>query len=254
MRKKIQIYGLPHRDGDGEGPFVKISYQGLQAVGTVPSALFPAGSDYLLSDLRWNLEDFATQDPFNAGAEDKMAKKVKRYSSTLIKFIANALEQPEDLLGSTVVIKLLDRWVGTSLPLATKDGANIVPLIQWECLEIVTLWPKKCRPEMVSVVRCTTCKDPPPERHRSLRGGNLTPRILALSARPYGDRDIPHRLVTRTIYQAVLGVELETRTAPELEIVRPGTLSGLKAALAAHNPGHFDIVHLDVHGIANKDR
>lgn len=249
-QRKIQIYGISHRRDSEEAPYVKVSYHGFSAAGKVPSNLMPTDPNYLLSDFRWNLEDFATKDPFNATRAKKVDENITLYTSILVDFVLGTLQHPDDLLGSKLVIKLSDKWVGSSLPSATSDGANIVPLIQWECLEETNLWPAKHRPESVVVVRCTTCKN-------IQEGGLSTPvkdgksvRILALSARPQGDRDIPHRLITRTMYRVIESLQNQ-QYPPELYIARPGSLEGLERALSSREPGYFDIVHLDVHGIAD---
>lgn len=253
VERKILIYGVPHGGDGGAVPYVKMSYHGSRAVGAVPSSLVPTGPEYLLSDLRWNLEDFATKDPFNATKAERTAKNLERYTFLLIQFVLDTLGRPEDLLGSRLIVKLSDQWIGSSLPLAVNNGANVVPLMQWECLENVDMWPTEHKPEAVTVIRCTSCRNVQEEMPPTPLTDGKPVRVLALSARPHGDRDIPHRLITRTIYRVIQSLQ-DQRYPPELHVARPGSLESLVRALSSFKNGYFDVVHLDVHGVADEKR
>ncbi|KAF2669780.1 hypothetical protein BT63DRAFT_423766 [Microthyrium microscopicum] len=212
----------------------------------------PNGPDNKLHDLKWNLEEFATKDPFDVSRANKIADNIKKYTSHLIQFVLKILESPTDILGSRLVVKLSDHWTGSSLLRQTSDGTNIVPLMQWECLEEVESWPSEYRPLAVTVVRSTACLNFESGETQQPVLSVKSVRVLALSARPFGDNDVPHRLVTRTIYQVVQSLETQ-QYPPELIIARPGSIESLDRELGSHPTGYFDIVHLDVHGEADED-
>lgn len=249
---RISIYGLP--SGAEDAPYVRISYQGYHGTSKIPAVLLPTSSNFLLPDLRWSLEDYATKEPFNTPRAQRTVENISTYTSTLIRLVLETLESPLDILGESVIIDLSDRWKGSATPAAVKDGANMVPLIYWECLEAVELWPLETKPRSVAVVRSTASlqisEEESPLMTQSIEKKT---RILAVSARLSGDDDVPYRLITTSIHKVVRSLSGQDKS-PELVIARPGTLDGLEAALRTHGPGHFDIVHIDVHGVATKER
>lgn len=257
---RIDILGLPHRGtAENQEALIKISCNGSRHVGPLPFFLIPNREDHLLPLLRWHIEDFATLDSFNAAKFRQSKEKLIKYGRILLAVVLRIMQHPKNLVGSRIVIKVSDKWVGSSLPIQTAtSGANIVSLIQWECLEMLEMWPDNYRPETVSVVRSTTCIEldeciVTPSPSPSPSSSSFRRRVLALSSRSARGQDIPHRLVTRTIQKVVETVRSRMDAAPELEIARPGTLEGLEKALAEKPVGYFDIVHLDVHGVANDD-
>ncbi len=262
--KTIEIHGLPQIEDENERkePVFRITCNGNSQVVVIPSEFIPEGDGYLLSYLRWNIEDYATKDPFKRIAHYELEKKLASYISTLIELVLSALKQPNDLRGSTIIIKVLDSSTAPSSSLAIKTGANIVPLMQWECLEQMNMWPAEAAPKVVSVLRCTIC-----DQHRNPTGdgASMPPfsayqmhepmrRVLALSARPKIAADIPHRLITRTIYEVVQSIQSKVDSVVTLDVARPGSLKALKKSLDSRPWGYYDIIHLDVHGVADEQR
>jgi tetratricopeptide (TPR) repeat protein len=70
-------------------------------------------------------------------------------------------------------------------------------------------------------------------------------RILLVSPRPYGDRDVAPRTVRGPILKAVS----RSRDAIEVELLQPSTLQRLEEVMAWS--GRFDIVHFDGHGASD---
>lgn len=68
-------------------------------------------------------------------------------------------------------------------------------------------------------------------------------RILIVTARPDEEKDINYRTIQRPIVEAF-------RDNPQVEItiLRPGTFEALIKLLGQYGPGHFDLIHLDLHG------
>ena len=75
--------------------------------------------------------------------------------------------------------------------------------------------------------------------------------VVAVTARPSA-RDIPHRLITRSIAWAIKTVDESTNGTARLQIVRPGTLKALVRILGEHPSGFYDVLHLDMHGEADE--
>ncbi len=73
-------------------------------------------------------------------------------------------------------------------------------------------------------------------------------RVLLVTARPSGVRDVSYRTVSRPLVEA-----LETgKVAAQIDMVRPGTFEALVNHLEdvrdRHGDGYYHIIHLDMHG------
>ena len=248
---KIKVSGIIH--GSDDDAYVRVC-RGTSASATqIPRELVPASSEYLLPSLSWYLEEYIKQ-PFEIARASQTTENIKTYTETLIALILENISDAGSLQGSRLILEVSDHWKGTALPEALHRGPNVVPLLHWECLEDVNRWPQQFKPQAIAVIRMTPA---------SIRDGSevqLQPkrldrglRVLATSARPAGERDIPHRLISRTISRVIEGLKHKP-TPPELIIARPGSLSGLRDYLSAYGKCYFDIVHLDVHGIANEEK
>ena len=75
-----------------------------------------------------------------------------------------------------------------------------------------------------------------------------TLRILLVTARPFGERDVAYRTISRPLVEALENARLPV----EVHILRPGTYQALvehlEAARDSHGAGHYHVVHFDVHG------
>jgi hypothetical protein len=78
--------------------------------------------------------------------------------------------------------------------------------------------------------------------------GHPVLRILVVTARPHGARDVGYRTVSRPLLDAVR----QARIPVTIDLVRPGTWEALRdhlrAATREHGPGWYQVVHFDVHG------
>lgn len=205
-----------------------------------------------LNDLQWYFEEYPLKEPFAKQRAEFARRKLRQHGSSLLQdFI------PKEIL--TVQCHLLDILIEIQ---DTGSGnaptqKHFVDLAFWELLEDAELWQESLGllPRSIHVVRShpsnrlqgqegvearQTCELPtnPNQRHH----------ILAITARPLDIKDIPHRLITRTIASAVRSVPQSSRDTPTISIVRPGTLAALQENLGMHPPGYFDILHLDLHG------
>jgi hypothetical protein len=79
-------------------------------------------------------------------------------------------------------------------------------------------------------------------------GSRPTLKVLVVTARPDGPRDVGYRTVSRPLLDAVRTAGLPVT----VDLVRPGTweaLTGhLRAATEAHGSGWYQVIHFDLHG------
>lgn len=212
----------------------------------LPGALYD-DKDAFCEDLRWYIEDYARNDPFSSQRSRSVESRLQSYGLSLAHAICKSEATPADFLDSALLIEI-DGYGGYSSRLSR---------IHWEILEDLNFWSADVRPCRVSVVRkiaipdsvnetrllLTTSAEPDPSANAQ--------HILALTARPTQGADIPHRMITRCIFEAVQSSKSKAAT---FEIVRPGTFQALQEALFLHEPGYYGLVHLDLHGFVEEGR
>ncbi|KAL8824802.1 MAG: hypothetical protein Q9191_004813, partial [Dirinaria sp. TL-2023a] len=191
-------------------------------------------------DLRWYIEDYARNDPFSTKRALSVGSKLRSHGSSLVA----ALCQSEDLVVGILDIDLLIEIDGRG------DYSRQLSWIHWEILEDPSFWAPEFRPRRISVLRRVQAVENVDEKGLLLTLGdmslNATPRdILAITARPSLGSDIPHRMITRSIFEAVQKSNNETAT---FKIVRPGTFQALQEELCKCEFGYYGLVHLDLHG------
>ena len=71
-----------------------------------------------------------------------------------------------------------------------------------------------------------------------------TLNILLVVARPHFGRDVAYRTISRPLVEAVERARLPVR----IDLVRPGTWEALGRHLEDQPPGHYPIIHFDLHG------
>ena len=195
----------------------------------------------LYEELRWYIEEYARNDAF----------ALKRATAAELTFTSYGIDLARAICPSQSVVKHLQ---GCTLTIVIENGEDFSPKlsrVHWEILENVEFWQESYRPLRVSVFR---------RAHGHTPLGNdihtevlpkldiVQQHILAVSARPNQERDIPHRLITRSIVDAISKDQGRSKNLPTLELVRPGTFHALRQVLEKQNFGHFDVVHFDVHG------
>ncbi|GAW21435.1 hypothetical protein ANO14919_109540 [Xylariales sp. No.14919] len=197
--------------------------------------------------IKWYMEEFAIHLPFQEPKAQEVSKSLSRYAKLLIEALRLDFIAPERNTSHVIIHVQEDATITQKRP--TSVGA-----LRWEVLQNRDLWSAEARPASVSVVRILRADvEEVPVPSTNLNSSS-TFNILALTARPNNVNDIPHRLITKSIYDVVAKAngQLETRggSAGEqrttLSIVRPGSLEALKQELK--KGGRYDIVHLDLHG------
>lgn len=202
---------------------------------------FTDPSDGFWEDLRWYIEEYARNDSFSVRRSQAVEAKLQSYGASLAHAICVSDPVLADLFGCDLMIEI-DGYGGYSPRLAR---------IHWEIVEDVMLWNAELRPRRVLVVRKADSICALGDHSYAqdvIETQSSRQHILAVSARPNLDRDIPYRLITRTISEAISEEQDGSPNPPTLEIVRPGTFLALETALAGRPIGHYDIVHFDLHG------
>ena len=204
-----------------------------------------------LKDFEWYFEQYVINDPFAHARAQTIRRRLRSQGQQLLKNyllpeIRPSIGDPEHFLIEVRDVECHD------LP-----EASTLHRFFWEILEDKGLWRDvfQIEPSGVTVVRIyknktstTTTGDA--KRAASILGSKTT-NVLAITARPFHTKDVPHRLITRSISAAIESIRDHSTSRATLEIVRPGTFDALKRHLARFPPGHFEIVHLDLHGDAD---
>ena len=211
---------------------VEIRFRG--AITHVPLPLESSSKD--LEDIRWYLEDFASDkgSPF----ETARALHCKELLSDKAFALHTALGLNVFDLGNTRQLVIIVR---------KQPDAKDFFAVPWELLEDPQLWPTDLK---VQVRR--SMDDGKPQRGQwdvADHGLNI---LLAVS-RPNFALDVDYRLISKRIVNIVDNLPSKGLKVT-IELVRPGTWVGLKAHLDRYPPRHFQVVHLDVHGgLAERD-
>jgi hypothetical protein len=197
-------------------------------------------SEESLKDIQWYYETYPIHDPFGSTRAEGVVAQLKLQGEDLVRHFFR-----DDILSPDVRTEDLEIWVTSRQDDVTFKWLD---LLCWELLEDPSMWQamQNAAPRTVKVVRIFEASFPIPDDNDPApdAGGK---RILAITARPALNDDVPHRLITRAILRAVQKYSsANPHASPALEIVRPGTLEALVASLESGNA--FDIVHLDVHG------
>ena len=133
-------------------------------------------------------------------------------------------------------------------------GNSFIHRFFWETLEDTSLWSDvfHLEPRQVTVVRVHENQNSAPiignSIHTSLPSSTDATHVLAITARPSYTKDVPHRLITRSISAAIDKIRNDSDSQVALHIVRPGTFEALERHIRHHPYGHFGVVHLDLHG------
>lgn len=204
--------------------------------------------------IKWYMEEFVIHLPFQEPRAQEVSASLARYAALLIEALQLDLGAP-DCNTLHIVIEILEDAI--TLP----ENCTEIGALRWEVLQNVDLWPGEARPASVSVVRllgvpakevAVVSTDKP--------DSTSTFNILALTARPRSVDDIPHRLITKSIYDVVDKANAKVDACDEstaerrttLTIVRPGSLDALKRELNKNK--RYDVVHLDLHGIVEDNK
>lgn len=201
---------------------------------TIPQLL----SDNQESELSWYLESYAQDDVLATERAAAVERRIGIYAqklSTLLVRASGDVDWVKEALLNVVVF-------------APEGGTSPLLRLHWETLETIPYWKPSIRPQTVVVTRGLFADPLQGALGPSFREDDFT-NILLVSARPQLDRDVPYRLASSVLFSALDRLHAEDRAKIRVTIVRPGTFENFTNLLFKFPPGHFDIVHFDLHGV-----
>ena len=215
----------------------------------------PASEDLLktvtgesLKDFQWYFEQYIIKEPFAHARARMIAQKIRDQGRKLLESFLQPVICPNAKAPEDFVIEVRNWGAGEAAGNSFKHG------FFWEILEDTSLWHDvfHLEPRQVTVVRIHENKNSAPtiadSTHTSLPSSTGAIHVLAITARPSHTKDVPHRLITRSISAAIDTIRNDFNTQATLQIVRPGTFEAFERHIRQYPYGYFDVVHLDLHG------
>lgn len=133
------------------------------------------------------------------------------------------------------------------LEIEAERDCPIFHALHWEMLELLEFWPESLpKPVSLAVHRIVSAPSP-------IERPVPQNRVLFVASRNPDGRDIPFRQVSYPATHALHRLRKDDGIDVALMIVRPGTFKALEKCLASYPPGHFDLLHIDVHGTLEED-
>jgi hypothetical protein len=201
------------------------------------------------SIVKWYV-DKHTEEPFEVVKAESAAQLLRGYGQRLAQSLADSGILPRD---GDLDLEIVSQPPKSSS--ISKIGEADLQKLHWELLEDVTVWPADYTFQSLTVTRCI------PTEHREtsnatewLLGSQRVSikkfSILLVVARPSASRDPDYHLVSRQLVAVV--DELSERGKDlnvSVHILRPPTWMAFKEHLLVDcDPGHYDMVHFDMHG------
>ena len=215
----------------------------------------PASEDLLktvtgesLEDFRWYFEQYIIKEPFAHARARTIAQKIRDQGRKLLESFLQPIICPNAKAPEHFVLEVRDGGASEAA------GNSIIHGFFWEILEDTSLWRDvfHLEPRQVTVVRVHESKTQDQtigdSIHTSLPSSTEATHVLAITARPSHTKDIPHRLITRSISASIDMIRNNSNSQATLSIVRPGTFKALEWHIRQHPYGYFGVVHLDLHG------
>lgn len=184
--------------------------------------------------LEWYFEEYVTFPLLREVEAQQAARSIKTYGEELFRQLLN---DPRALRHYQAVLQREDEALCIEVV-----GSPDFHRLHWEALKDPNL-PVPLSLQ-VSMVRRTLDRAGPDLPLRE----SPTLNILVVVARPGAGRDVGYRTVSRTLVEALTQAKLRV----SINILRPGTRAALQHHLqqvqTLKGPGHYHVVHFDVHG------
>lgn len=201
-----------------------------------------------VKDFQWYFEQYTIKEPFAHARARTIARKIRNQGRELLKSFLEPVvcliaKAPEHL-----VIEIRDWGAGET------TGNSFIHGFFWEIIEDTSLWRDvfDLEPRQVTVVRVHENQKSAPTTVDSIHTSPLSStgatHVLAITARTSHTKDVPHRLITRSISAAIDTIRNDSNSQTTLQIVRPGTFEAFERQIRQYPYGHFGVVHLDLHG------
>lgn len=203
----------------------------------------PSVSLELMEEIRWYLEDFAIVSPL----ETKRADRIKRSLQDVGRSIVNSIEW-------AAIVEPAERKESLIISIQERPCAG-APVV-WELMEDSELWDDAFeggvfvsrhhneKPETMSITK---------DHRDQVEAASPSLNILIVAARPWGEKDIPHRIVSKILHDKIRKQSQQLVSPTYLKILRPPTWEEFNRELETKGIGFYDIVHFDMHGIKIQD-
>ena len=204
------------------------------------SELFETVTFERTKEVEWYLETYPVQDSFAELRAQNVEQLLKKHGRILLENLFPIQILPPKQKNCRFILK-----ISTSLNGDPKSTNN--PSFFWEILEDTELWQKAVNvtPLSVTVIMVHSCTS----SQQSLVNENDS-KIVAVTARTAAQGEIPCRMITRCIQDAVKQ-NASCQTNFSMHIVRPGSFDTLQTHLQQRSYGYYKILHLDLHGGLN---
>lgn len=170
----------------------------------------PASEDLLktvtgesLKDFQWYFEQYIIKEPFAHARARMIAQKIRVQGRKLLESFLQPVICPNAKGPEHFVIEVRDWGAGEAA------GNSFIHGFFWEILEDISLWHEVFHqePRQVTVVRIHENKNAAPtiadSIHTSIPSSTGAINVLAVTARPSHTKDVPHRLIIRSIFAAI---------------------------------------------------
>ena len=184
------------------------------------------------SELKWYVESFALQNPFDIARAGKVESQLREYAIHFVASIETAIAKLSDGLGSCDVPGTISALCLQILSAKEESKFNKIP---WELLEDMSLW-------AVFKVPILVCRQIKTTQNSLQEAKKERINILFVSARPSYEKDEPYLIISKPVFEMAEGLE-----TVQIDFLRPATWMNFKKLLTKRE-GYFDIVHFDVHG------
>ena len=200
--------------------------------------LFSTGEE---SDLKWYLEDYAANEPFEVSRATSAAKSIQLYGRKLSTVLAR----------TGLVARGSNLTIEVELKNSSARSSPFLQRVHWEILTNTLSWPKDTRPASVDVHRVFSITGLPTRHLPPDQLGTLN--ILIVTCRPRGSKDIDSQLVTGPLVDLVSQLSARLAVPATVRILRPSTWTSFRQHLTEVAYGHYQLVHFDMHGVISTD-
>ncbi|TAQ86721.1 hypothetical protein B7494_g4952 [Chlorociboria aeruginascens] len=193
--------------------------------------------------LRWYLEKYAHDEPFEISKAEEASRALLKYGHSL----------SDQLISSGLVPRKGDLHLEIGIRKSKKetDDPEIgwgVHRLHWEILADTSKWSAKVKLDSVTITRTISTAS-----LAGLSGSKINSKavfnILLVVSRPLGRDDIASQLVSEPLVDVVSALSKESNTHVNVNILRPPSWQAFKEHLQIeHEPGHYQLVHFDMHG------
>ncbi|MEO6890614.1 MAG: CHAT domain-containing protein, partial [Ktedonobacteraceae bacterium] len=228
------------------GTVIRIQEQSTQAESFQATVSFDSGPQYPITvrnpfddeqeeELGWYFEEHL-RFPFTQKVRAKdAAASLITYGETIFKQV---FQDNPDVYAEYKI------WLKTGLNEVQIEiaGSPKFHALHWEALKD----PQLAKPLALQTTMLRRNLQPPPFQVSVQPSATI--KLLVVTSRPYGVRDVSYRTISRPLVEALRQSDLRV----DIDILRPGTYKTLENHLrevtGKHGTGYYHVIHFDLHG------